>query len=121
MDEHSEFTYASKQATRCARCGERKHTPLRNDRMGGYVCLTCIDKELIRLQSTASVKPTDRHIIGQCETAGFPVSAPEALDKRPLREGQIRWRKDETRGTYSLEQYRSGQGWNEVPVCTTGN
>ena len=25
---------------------EFKHTPLRRDHMGGYVCLTCIDKEL---------------------------------------------------------------------------
>ena len=50
----SEFTYASKQATACAVCGERKHTPLRNDAMGGYVCLTCIDRELVRLQSQNS-------------------------------------------------------------------
>jgi hypothetical protein len=47
----AEFTYASKQATACAVCGDRKHTPLRNDAMGGYVCLTCIDHELTRLQS----------------------------------------------------------------------
>lgn len=39
-------TYESTQATNCAVCGERKHTPLRRDEMGGYVCLTCIDKEL---------------------------------------------------------------------------
>ena len=52
----SEFTYASKQATVCAVCGERKHTPLRNDEMGGYVCLTCIDRELVRLHS-----PNDKH------------------------------------------------------------
>lgn len=44
------FTYSSKQATECAVCGERKHTPLRNDAMGGYVCLTCISNELLRLQ-----------------------------------------------------------------------
>ena len=43
------FTYASKQSTNCAVCGQRKHTPLRNDAMGGYVCLTCIDRELVRL------------------------------------------------------------------------
>ncbi|MGK8199530.1 hypothetical protein [Burkholderia cepacia] len=42
------FTYATKQATACASCGEHKHTPLRVDRMGGYVCLTCIDHELER-------------------------------------------------------------------------
>ncbi|AAQ54940.1 hypothetical protein Bcep22_gp05 [Burkholderia phage Bcep22] len=40
------FTYATKQATACAACGEHKHTPLRIDWMGGYVCLTCIDREL---------------------------------------------------------------------------
>lgn len=39
-------TYSSTQATECAGCGERKHTPLRIDAMGGYVCLTCIDKKL---------------------------------------------------------------------------
>jgi len=46
----SQFTYYSKQATKCAGCGQHKHTPLRNDAMGGYVCLTCIDKELVKLQ-----------------------------------------------------------------------
>lgn len=40
------YAYASKQATMCAGCGEHKHTPLRVDWMGGYVCLTCIDKEI---------------------------------------------------------------------------
>ena len=44
-DEHP-YTYASTQATKCAGCGEYKHTPLRIDAMGGYVCLTCIDKKL---------------------------------------------------------------------------
>jgi len=41
-------TYHSTQHTCCAVCGQDKHTPLRNDNMGGYVCLTCIDKELFR-------------------------------------------------------------------------
>lgn len=40
------YTYASKQETQCAGCGISKHTPLRVDDMGGYVCLTCIDKKL---------------------------------------------------------------------------
>ncbi len=44
-DEHP-YTYASTQATNCAGCGEYKHTPLRIDEMGGYVCLTCIDRKL---------------------------------------------------------------------------
>jgi formylmethanofuran dehydrogenase subunit E len=48
--ENETITYKSTQATNCAGCGEHKHTPLRNDEMGGYVCLTCIDKELERLQ-----------------------------------------------------------------------
>jgi hypothetical protein len=39
-------TYTSTQSTNCAICGEHKHTPPRIDAMGGYVCLTCIDKKL---------------------------------------------------------------------------
>jgi hypothetical protein len=34
------------QKTNCAKCGELKHTPLRRDEMGGYVCLSCIDDQL---------------------------------------------------------------------------
>lgn len=41
--------FRHEQATRCAGCGEKKHTPLRVDGMGGYVCLTCIDKRLHEL------------------------------------------------------------------------
>ncbi|OJB35403.1 hypothetical protein [Burkholderia ubonensis] len=40
------ITYVSTQATNCAQCGQHNHTPLRIDWMGGYVCLTCIDREL---------------------------------------------------------------------------
>ncbi|WP_164462647.1 MULTISPECIES: hypothetical protein [Burkholderia] len=47
-DAREAHTYASTQATNCASCGEHKHTPLRIDWMGGYVCLTCIDHELER-------------------------------------------------------------------------
>lgn len=32
--------------TTCAGCGQHKHTPLRRDEMGGYVCLSCVDREL---------------------------------------------------------------------------
>lgn len=49
VDRHAEYAYASRQATSCACCGERKHTPLRVDQMGGYVCLTCIDGKLSEL------------------------------------------------------------------------
>ena len=40
------YSYVSTQATKCAKCGRHKHTPLRMDAMGGYVCLTCIDQKL---------------------------------------------------------------------------
>ena len=46
QDGEHPYTYASTQATNCAGCGEYKHTPLRIDAMGGYVCLTCIDSKL---------------------------------------------------------------------------
>ena len=49
------FTYSSKQATKCACCGVHKHTPLRVDFMGGYVCLTCIDMRLEVLDDTATM------------------------------------------------------------------
>jgi len=39
-------TYSSTQATTCAGCFKHKHTPLRIDAMGGYVCLTCIEQKL---------------------------------------------------------------------------
>ena len=41
-----ELGYHSDQHTICAVCGKDKHTPLRRDDMGGYVCLTCIDREM---------------------------------------------------------------------------
>jgi hypothetical protein len=30
----------------CAHCGEEKPTPYRRDDLGGYVCLTCVEKYL---------------------------------------------------------------------------
>lgn len=32
--------------SKCAKCLKVKPLPLRRDEMGGYVCLTCVDKEL---------------------------------------------------------------------------
>ena len=43
------LSYSSTQHTMCAGCGVDKHTPLRRDEMGGYVCLTCIDRRLNEL------------------------------------------------------------------------
>lgn len=48
--------YVSTQATSCASCGLHKHTPLRVDWMGGYVCLTCIDRVL---ESIPAAPPLD--------------------------------------------------------------
>lgn len=47
---------AQGQETNCAKCGMKKHTPLRVDRMGGYVCLTCIDTALSAQVQDAAAK-----------------------------------------------------------------
>ncbi|MFU5343124.1 hypothetical protein ACM7W1_16250 [Pseudomonas aeruginosa] len=70
----SRWTYASTQATNCAGCGEYKHTPLRVDWMGGYVCLTCIDKKLEELhddQAQHSVPEGFREKFKQCMELAF--------------------------------------------------
>ncbi len=59
------YAYASKQATTCAGCGEHKHTPLRIDAMGGYVCLTCIDKKLSTLLGEFGYEPAQAVDLGQ--------------------------------------------------------
>ncbi len=61
------YSYASKQATNCAGCGEYKHTPLRIDAMEGYVCLTCIDKKLGEMlgefgYSSSAQPPAERRV-----------------------------------------------------------
>ncbi|HFH4104885.1 hypothetical protein [Pseudomonas aeruginosa] len=70
----SRWTYASTQATNCAGCGEHKHTPLRVDWMGGYVCLTCISKKLEELhddQDQHSVPEGFREKFEQCVELAF--------------------------------------------------
>ena len=62
------YSYASTQATKCAGCGERKHTPLRIDAMGGYVCLTCIDQKLGLLLDEFDSADPDPYIEGGRET-----------------------------------------------------
>ena len=59
-----EPTYTSTQATNCAGCGEHKHTPLRIDAMGGYVCLTCIDKKLGSLLGEFGYEQSEQEPIG---------------------------------------------------------
>lgn len=45
-----EFSVAQQQGTACAGCGVFKHTPVRRDSMGGYVCGGCLERELDRLR-----------------------------------------------------------------------
>jgi hypothetical protein len=44
-----DFLKIIKHETPCAVCGETKETPLRIDKMGGYICLKCADKKLNEL------------------------------------------------------------------------
>lgn len=70
------LTYSSTQETECAYCGVRKHTPLRRDEMGGYVCLTCIDKQLDSQrqqlsEAVAALKPFAREADGYDAYSGL--------------------------------------------------
>lgn len=64
------YSYVSNQETNCAGCGLLKHTPLRIDKMGGYVCLTCIDKQLESLLDDPIVSYEDF-----TESVGLMLSA----------------------------------------------
>lgn len=66
------FSYSSTQATGCAGCGRYKHTPLRVDAMGGYVCLTCIDETLERLLVEESAREAEGDWSGCQEIADLP-------------------------------------------------
>ncbi|HGM7903205.1 TPA: hypothetical protein ACKP91_002343 [Pseudomonas aeruginosa] len=70
----SRWTYASTQATNCAGCGEHKHTPLRVDWMGGYVCLTCIDKKLEELHDAQA-----QHSVPEISGIGRDAEHPRAV------------------------------------------
>ncbi|EKS9800288.1 MULTISPECIES: hypothetical protein [Burkholderia] len=76
------YTYSSVQATNCACCGEYKHTPLRIDWMGGYVCLTCIDRELESRIPADVADLNERAMLaaGQWATSDTPIK--EALAYR---------------------------------------
>lgn len=66
------FTYSSNQATNCAGCSNHKHTPLRVDAMGGYVCLTCIYNELDRLLIEESARHAEPDWQGCQEISDLP-------------------------------------------------
>lgn len=80
-------TYSSTQATNCAGCGKCKHTPLRVDGMGGYVCLTCIDERLEELLDAeqpapvAVVMPEHRDSDLRSPTYGFARGWNACLDE----------------------------------------
>lgn len=67
------FTYSSAQSTNCAGCGKHKHTPLRVDSMGGYVCLTCIDTRLEELLAEESAREVEKDWDGCEEVACLPA------------------------------------------------
>ena len=70
-----EPTYTSTQATNCAGCGEHKHTPLRIDAMGGYVCLTCIDKKLGSLLGEFGYEQPEQEPVAWMDKDGDVLSA----------------------------------------------
>jgi len=90
------YAYASKQATTCAGCGKHKHTPLRIDAMGGYVCLTCIDQKLGAL-------------LGEF---GYPPA--QVIDLAQPAPGVTRYRIEDAPGldpvTVYVENYTPGKG-----------
>jgi hypothetical protein len=69
-----QYTYASEQATNCAGCGKYKHTPLRRDDMGGYVCLTCIDTELTSLREKVEELEADKRRLEGLARSGAKIA-----------------------------------------------
>lgn len=90
------YVYASTQATKCAECGEHKHTPLRIDAMGGYVCLTCIDHKLGSLLGE----------FGYPEPATAP--AEKAAVQRMPGDWTVEWDRYSAPGTIKLESRKWG-------------
>lgn len=85
------YTYTSSQATQCAGCGTRKHTPLRVDPMGGYVCLTCIDQRLEGLLAEESARDVEKDWDGCQELADLPAvhQALQAFSGDPTGDGGV--------------------------------
>lgn len=88
------LTYSSTQATECAGCGVRKHTPLRIDAMGGYVCLTCIDNKLGSMLGEFG-HPEPAQPAPQAGAAD-PDSVPTAQTVRPTNVELESWRRKAT-------------------------
>lgn len=80
------LTYSSTQSTKCV-CGEVKHTPLRRDEMGGYVCLTCIDK---RLDAVADIEKAAEKRGEDREREACRQVAQEIADGRTAQSRQVK-------------------------------
>jgi hypothetical protein len=79
------------QKTNCARCGKNKHTPLRRDEMGGYVCLTCVDKLLDSLGELVAAwrDHAQTKSVTQAESGAYAATANCAnVLERALRGGE---------------------------------
>lgn len=133
-------TYSSTQATKCAGCGEYKHTPLRRDEMGGYVCLTCIGKRLDALakppepaggdavreaaQRLVERFPADMpsHAPAADEVAALRAALAAALAKPPEPAGEVlawmrRWAFDKV-DVMTVKKADRPRGWSLFAVTT---
>jgi hypothetical protein len=88
------YPFALTQATECAGCGKRKHTPLRRDEMGGYVCLTCIDKRLDLIPG--ELEPSDPP--SPQPPPGYHLATDE--ERKRLPEGSLAKDKDDPRANW---------------------
>lgn len=78
------------QRTACASCGKHKHTPLRRNDMGGYVCLTCVDKLLNRLGALVALweeHAQSERIANPADAAAYAATASCARSLRETMRG----------------------------------
>ncbi len=70
----------------CACCGESKPLPYRRDDLGGYVCLTCVEKRLDALiNGVADARQAALELCYQIERCG----ASEMLTKASVMAGEL--------------------------------
>ena len=104
VDSCQEPTYTSTQATNCAGRGEHKHTPLRIDSMGGYVCLTCIDKKLGSLLGEFGYEQPEQYpqIAINPEIVGYVAPQRKPLTDEEMK--KIWYAMQNIMGRYSFEE-----------------
>jgi hypothetical protein len=120
VQESVAHSYASTQATMCACCGEHKHTPLRIDKMGGYVCLTCIDKKLGSLLGEFGHPPA-RPAVQEPVALGQEREAFEAWhDSFFVNKGHAAHHRFHDRDGYCIDDIQNQwKGWKERAKRTT--